>query len=322
MRWSRLLVALGATLLGFAQAQTSKASSEEKAAELEAKSQVTPVIDMTAADYNRYLIGNRDYGVVAMFTALQPNRRCQLCKEAQFEFISAAKSFRSAGHRGVYFVLFDYDSAAKVFNKHDVNSAPLVWYFPAKGKPTKQDKMEDLYRRGARAELFAKFISDRTGMHFQISRPINWTNLITLVGVVSAVVYLAVTFFPMALFLKFANPVLCIISMLLALLFTGGYMWNQIRGAGMYTRDGAGKTVVFAGSGSQTQTETMTVMLLNGVTALGLILAIEAQKRKIPYVPKDLVAVIAFLVAIAALGVHMYVYRIYKNGGYPFKLIF
>lgn len=46
----------------------------------------------------------------------------------------------------------------------NLNTAPVIMHFPAKGNAKKQDQM-DFQRSGFGAEAIAKFVQDRTDLH-------------------------------------------------------------------------------------------------------------------------------------------------------------
>eukprot|EP00124_Ichthyophonus_hoferi_P000922 Ihof_evm7s40 gene=Ihof_evmTU7s40 len=261
MKWS-CIVATCVALLSATVQGAPKDSLASKVAELNARTKISPLIDMTSADFSRFFTGEKNYTMFVTFTALDPSRKCRACKIVYDEFNLAAQSFQYTSEPGVYFVSFDFEKSQRVFQKFNINSAPLIWHFPAKGDPTKRDKLEDFYRKAPRAEMFAKFITDRTGIECTIYRPIDWTSRMITLGITILIIYLLVTFFPTGLFMHFAGPLFCMTSMLMAICFTGGYMYNQIRGANMYGRDEHGKNKIFTSFGNQSITETMAVMMM------------------------------------------------------------
>ncbi|KTG01528.1 hypothetical protein cypCar_00049855, partial [Cyprinus carpio] len=59
----------------------------------------------------------RNYSVIIMFTALQPQRQCGVCKQADEEFQILANSWRysSAFTNRIFFGMVDFDEGSDVF---------------------------------------------------------------------------------------------------------------------------------------------------------------------------------------------------------------
>jgi len=200
----------------------------------------------------------KDYSVIGMTTALSSSRGCQVCAEAYVEFKILANSFRR-NHPDVYkekklfFALIDYDDAGDVFHLLRLNSAPGFFHFSKdfKSNPAKEDKL-DLNRNGFSAEKLSDFINSRTGIKINITRPVDYTNLIISIGAVLAVI--------IALYmLGFKWSWLCstglwaIISIAVVLVMTSGQMWNHIRNPPPMGRSHGGKGMVFIAPSSQQQ---------------------------------------------------------------------
>ncbi|XP_051982299.1 tumor suppressor candidate 3-like [Xyrauchen texanus] len=122
------------------------------------------VIRMNGDKFRRFVKAPpRNYSVIVMFTALQPQRQCSVCRQANEEYQVLANSWRysSAFSNKLFFTVVDYDEGADVFQQLNMNSAPTFMHFPAKGKPKRADTF-DLQRIGFASEQLAKWIADRT----------------------------------------------------------------------------------------------------------------------------------------------------------------
>ncbi|XP_016299965.1 tumor suppressor candidate 3 isoform X3 [Sinocyclocheilus anshuiensis] len=130
----------------------------------------------------------RNYSVIVMFTALQPQRQCSVCRQANEEYQVLANSWRysSAFSNKLFFTVVDYDEGADVFQQLNMNSAPTFMHFPAKGKPKRADTF-DLQRIGFASEQLAKWIADRTDVQIRVFRPPNYSGTIALALLVSLV---------------------------------------------------------------------------------------------------------------------------------------
>ncbi|XP_056328921.1 magnesium transporter protein 1 [Danio aesculapii] len=59
----------------------------------------------------------RNYSVIVMFTALQPQRQCTVCRQADEEYQILANSWRysSAFTNRIFFAMVDFDEGSDVF---------------------------------------------------------------------------------------------------------------------------------------------------------------------------------------------------------------
>ncbi|XP_041500423.1 tumor suppressor candidate 3 isoform X2 [Microtus oregoni] len=130
----------------------------------------------------------RNYSMIVMFTALQPQRQCSVCRQANEEYQILANSWRysSASCNKLFFGMVDYDEGTDVFQQLNMNSAPTFMHFPSKGRPKRADTF-DLQRIGFAAEQLAKWIADRTDVHIRVFRPPNYSGTIALALLVSLV---------------------------------------------------------------------------------------------------------------------------------------
>ncbi|XP_076770154.1 dolichyl-diphosphooligosaccharide--protein glycosyltransferase subunit TUSC3 isoform X3 [Arvicanthis niloticus] len=130
----------------------------------------------------------RNYSMIVMFTALQPQRQCSVCRQANEEYQILANSWRysSAFCNKLFFGMVDYDEGTDVFQQLNMNSAPTFMHFPSKGRPKRADTF-DLQRIGFGAEQLAKWIADRTDVHIRVFRPPNYSGTIALALLVSLV---------------------------------------------------------------------------------------------------------------------------------------
>ncbi|XP_029387862.1 tumor suppressor candidate 3 isoform X3 [Mus pahari] len=130
----------------------------------------------------------RNYSMIVMFSALQPQRQCSVCRQANEEYQILANSWRysSAFCNKLFFGMVDYDEGTDVFQQLNMNSAPTFMHFPSKGRPKRADTF-DLQRIGFAAEQLAKWIADRTDVHIRVFRPPNYSGTIALALLVSLV---------------------------------------------------------------------------------------------------------------------------------------
>uniref|UniRef100_A0A8B9HK05 Tumor suppressor candidate 3 n=1 Tax=Astyanax mexicanus TaxID=7994 RepID=A0A8B9HK05_ASTMX len=158
------------------------------------------VIRMNGDKFRRFVKAPpRNYSVIVMFTALQPQRQCSVCR---------------------------YNT--HTLFKLNMNSAPTFMHFPAKGKPKRADTF-DLQRIGFASEQLAKWIADRTDVQIRVFRPPNYSGTIALallVSLVGGLLYLRRNNLEF-IYNKtgWAMAALCVVFAM-----TSGQMWNHIRG--------------------------------------------------------------------------------------------
>jgi len=249
------------------------------------------VKQMTELNYRRPLIrlkgdqfknlvknAPKNYSVIVMLTALQPQRQCQICQQAHDEFQIIANSWRysQAYNPKLFFAMVDFDDGPDVFQILKLNSAPTFMHFPAKGKPKKADTL-DLQRFGFAAEMVGRWVQERTDVSIQIMRPPNYSATILVI--------LLFAFVGVLLYVRRNNleflynkkawgiGAICII-----LTMTSGQMWNHIRGPPMLHRNPQTGQVAYIHGSSQAQfvVETYLVALINCAVVVGMIILIEA----------------------------------------------
>ena len=145
--------------------QVSTLSLAERVQQLTDLSNKRPIVRMNVAKFNEFVKGTpRNYSVIAMFTALSPQRGCSICGPANEEFTIVANSFRFNSQvfsNKLFFALVDFDEAGSIFQAMKLYTAPVFIHYPAKGRPTTSDKM-DIQRVGVEAEAIARWIAERT----------------------------------------------------------------------------------------------------------------------------------------------------------------
>ncbi|XP_016400495.1 magnesium transporter protein 1 [Sinocyclocheilus rhinocerous] len=189
------------------------------------------VIRMNGEKFRRLIRAPpRNYSVVIMFTALQPQRQCAVCKQADEEYQILANSWRysNAFTNRIFFATVDFDEGSDVFQMLNMNSAPTFINFPAKGKPKRADTYE-LQVRGFAAEQLARWVADRTDVHIRVIRPPNYAGplmLGLLLAFIGSLAYLRRN----NLEFLFNKNVWAFSALCFVLFMTSGQMWNHIRG--------------------------------------------------------------------------------------------
>uniref|UniRef100_A0A8C9TA16 Tumor suppressor candidate 3 n=1 Tax=Scleropages formosus TaxID=113540 RepID=A0A8C9TA16_SCLFO len=241
------------------------------------------VIRMNGDKFRRFVKAPpRNYSVVVMFTALQPQRQCSVCRQANEEYQVLANSWRysSAFSNKLFFTVVDYDEGADVFQQLNMNSAPTFMHFPPKGKPRRADTF-DLQRIGFASEQLAKWIADRTDVQIRVFRPPNYSGTIALallVSLVGGLLYLRRNNLEF-IYNKtgWAMAALCVVFAM-----TSGQMWNHIRGPPYAHKNPQNGQVSYIHGSSQAQfvAESHIILLLNAAITMGMVLLNEAATSK------------------------------------------
>uniref|UniRef100_A0A8C0QFI8 Tumor suppressor candidate 3 n=1 Tax=Canis lupus familiaris TaxID=9615 RepID=A0A8C0QFI8_CANLF len=224
----------------------------------------------------------RNYSMIVMFTALQPQRQCSVCRQANEEYQILANSWRysSAFCNKLFFSMVDYDEGTDVFQQLNMNSAPTFMHFPPKGRPKRADTF-DLQRIGFAAEQLAKWIADRTDVHIRVFRPPNYSGTIALallVSLVGGLLYLRRN----NLEFIYNKTGWAMVSLCIVFAMTSGQMWNHIRGPPYAHKNPHNGQVSYIHGSSQAQfvAESHIILVLNAAITMGMVLLNEAATSK------------------------------------------
>lgn len=281
-----------------------------------------PVINLNGDRFREYVKSSpRNYSMIVMFTALQPQRQCQICRQASDEYEIVANSWRSSGEYSsrLFFTMVDFDEGSDVFQSMKLNSAPLFMHFPATGKRKPQDTM-DLQRVGISAEALAKFVQDRTSISIRIFRPPNYTVPIIILLALGSIGLLAYfTRIDTSFLYNSANwgyVALCIIFAM-----SSGQMWNQIRGPPLFHKNQQTGATAYIHGSSQYQfiAESYIIMALHGGITFGWILLAETVPSSHGSSKKS-AAILGLVLVVGVFSLLLYIFRS-KYPGYPYRFL-
>ncbi|XP_077863916.1 dolichyl-diphosphooligosaccharide--protein glycosyltransferase subunit TUSC3-like [Saccoglossus kowalevskii] len=189
------------------------------------------VIRLNGDKFRQYVKATpRNYSMLVMFTAMQPQRQCTVCRQVNDEFQILANSWRysQAYSNKLFFASVDYDEAHDVFQSLKLNSAPALMHFPPKGKAKKGDTF-DIQRLGFAAEAITKWVGERTDIVIRVFRPPNYSGTIALAllfSLIGGLLYLRRN----NLEFLYNKTMWGILSLCIVFAMTSGQMWNHIRG--------------------------------------------------------------------------------------------
>lgn len=282
------------------------------------------IIRLNGDKFRQYVkTSPRNYSVVVMLTALQPNRQCSVCKQAQDEFTILANSWRYSQQfsNKLFFAMVDFDEGSDIFQQLKINTAPVFMHFPEKGKPKKSDTM-DIHRVGFAAEQIARWVGERTDIQVRVFRPPNYSGTLALALLFSLVGGL--------LYLKRNNLEFLYNKTFwgigaLAIIFamTSGQMWNHIRGPPVMHKNPSTGAVHYIHGSSQGQfvAETYMVMLLNIAVVGGFIMMSEANVLKGDPGKKRILALVGLGCVAVFFSLLLSIFRS-KYSGYPYSFLF
>ncbi|ORZ40692.1 hypothetical protein BCR44DRAFT_49779 [Catenaria anguillulae PL171] len=271
----------------------------------------------------------RNYSLVVLLTALDPQIGCSICAQFDPEFRGAAYSWQAAkGKHPLYFASLDFVSGRDVFQKVKLNSAPNVYFYPATEgphklpAPTEGDFVQyDLIRKGVSAHGLIDFLSDRVNERFTFTQPPDYTKIVTYFGAGVAIFLLRRYIFLVLQLIFFGRKIYALGSLFGILLFTGGYMWNTIRSPPFMVTDRQGNAEYVAnGLQQQHGIETQITALLHGVCAFATVALIVAVPKLKSAWMQRLVTCLLLVSIVGAYSVVMRMFRI-KSPGYPYKML-
>ncbi|CAL1543306.1 unnamed protein product [Lymnaea stagnalis] len=282
------------------------------------------IIRMNGEKFKQYVkAAPKNYSVVVMLTALQPQRGCSVCKQANDEFQILANSWRYSQQYSnrLFFALVDYDEGSDIFQSMKLNTAPVFMHFPPKGKPKKGDTL-DIHRIGFAAEQLAKWVGERTDIQIRIFRPPNYSGTVAL-ALLFAMIGGLLYFKRNNLEFLYNKTSWGIIALAVIFAMTSGQMWNHIRGPPVMHRNPNTGQMHYIHGSSQGQfiMETYIVMLLNTAVVVGFIMLNEAQTMKGDPGKKRILSLVGLGCVTIFFSLLLSVFRS-KYQGYPYSFLF
>eukprot|EP00124_Ichthyophonus_hoferi_P004319 Ihof_evm2s461 gene=Ihof_evmTU2s461 len=240
MRWLSLLTALSIGLVAMTQGRGTK-STQAKIEELNQKTAVNPVIDMSMSDYKRYAQGAKNYTLIFMLTSLTPAFPCPACFNTYKIFELVARSFSLSSHTGVYFAKLEYSpSTLALYEELHIAQIPTIMHL----SPDRQPGPQDIVQAFDRPELGAAWVAEMTNKKFRIQYPINWTKWI-IAATVTILMIKRIKRAPMSFYPKALKVILLFLAMGLSMLMTGGFMYSMIAHSPMHGEDENGHPIIF-----------------------------------------------------------------------------
>uniref|UniRef100_A0A7E4UV88 Magnesium transporter protein 1 n=1 Tax=Panagrellus redivivus TaxID=6233 RepID=A0A7E4UV88_PANRE len=312
-----------AVVLAVAVAQKSSGLTlEDRVNNLQDLIAKRPIIPINLERWKNYVRGGpRNYSMIVMFTALSAGVNCPICKPAYDEFYILANSYRYGNYeqQGLYFGIVEFEDSPQVFQQMNLNTAPVIYHFPAKGREKKQDQME-FQRYGIDADAMAKFVGERTGVAITVLRPPNYAApavILLLVMLVLGLLYMRRN----NLEFLFNRTFWGLACLTIVFCFMSGQMWNHIRGPPFVMTHPQSRETSIIHSSTQYQLilETYVVLGLYAIITVGMIAILDAPERKDTY--RRGWAIAGLSVVAIFFSLLLSVFRL-KYQGYPYHFLF
>ncbi|KIW63055.1 hypothetical protein PV04_09933 [Phialophora macrospora] len=324
MRFLRLL-ALTALSLGAAVS----ARKAPKTSKFDTYSSNTAPFELDETSYNDLTASPRDYSLAVLLTARDAKYACGICRDFDPEWSIVGRSWQKgdrSGHTRVLFSTLDFDQGRSVFMKLQLQTAPVLLYFPptvgpnAKpdGQPVRLDFLGPQTAEAVHGWLLRHLPSGQD--YPSIVRPINFAKIGVTITVLLGVFTFLTVAYPYIMPIVQNRNLWAGLSLIMILLFTSGHMFNHIRRVPYVAGNGRGGISYFAG-GFQNQYG-METQIVAGMYALLAFAAINLALR-VPRIkdPKTQQAAVIIWAAVL-FGMYSFLMSIFriKNGGYPFWL--
>jgi len=279
------------------------------------------VIQLDEAKYDLLTAAKRNWSFAVHFTALDPRRKCNQCREFDPSWNAVGRAWATAPeeHRNNhFFATLDFDNGHGVFQRLGLTSAPVVYIFhategprrPANGKygPLKFD-----FSSGFDPEPLAEQMSAYTPIQIPYKAPIDWT----FWGSIASSVVLFLLAIPFILPALQSRWIWAAVTILTSLIMISGFMYTRIRGVPYVGSDG---NWIAGGFQHQFGQEVPVIAAIYGLlSAAFLMLIVIIPRQRSPMRQKVQVYLWTAIVMIM-YSVLVSIFRI-KNRGYPFKLL-
>ncbi|RCK64929.1 Dolichyl-diphosphooligosaccharide--protein glycosyltransferase subunit 3 [Candida viswanathii] len=304
------------------------------------------LIPLNDQNFESVLNGKRDYHIVALLTSESPNINCVLCREIGPELGIIADSWFKDHPNGlteqemhvededgeeqpplknIYFFKSEFLESKKLFGILKLQNIPKLFYFPpteALGPNNYLNEMvEYQFFQGDHKDLMKNWFSGLTNHHFNLYIPLNKAKLaLNFVGAFVFVILTKVFSKQIKNFIT-SKVIWCAGSLIAVLLFTTGYMFNQIR-AVPYLNERRDGTVEYFAPGQQSQfgVETQILSFIYGLLSILVIVLI----KRVPEVKTDSVNLLLVVILSSFIFVMFSLLLSIFGGkahGFPYRFI-
>ncbi|GAA5833446.1 hypothetical protein JCM5353_008056 [Sporobolomyces roseus] len=286
------------------------------------------LIPLDAKQYDELTSSPRDYSVSVVLTAMGAQYKCQPCHTLQPEYTLLAKQWNSAKKRegeDHFFAYIDFATGPTIFQRLGLQTAPTfqLW-MPTEGPRAKNQlgpDGADFGRSNFQAEAIASYLQKTAELpSLQFKRPVNKVNVAKNVVVVLGATVGAYQGRALLRTVFTRTYIWAGMTIIVILLMTSGYMWNQIRRP-LYVQPGRNGQVNYIAGGYQTQlgAETHIVAAIYGVLGFSTYALAHIIPKLNDPTRQRLGIYVWTGVFVVMVGVMMNVFQM-KQPGYPFRI--
>ncbi|CAK9303601.1 unnamed protein product [Gordionus sp. m RMFG-2023] len=283
-----------------------------------------PILHLDLNQFEYYVKSPKNYSIILMFTILD-SQDCKICSEIYKEYKILAKSWKKCDlySNKIFFMIADFKKAPGIFEDMKLKSVPLLVYWPSKKKKSSMETYP-IEKLGIEAERMSLWVYSKTNIQIRIVRPVNYQNLLMILGAVLLVLSIGYWQRNRLSFLL-SRYVCATLALAFVYIMISGQMWNRIRSPPfMHQNHKTGQmTYIAPGGSSQFVAETYIVIALNAAITLGIIMVQEASipRKRINKNVRKVIAVVGLLLLSIFFSQLLSIFR-HKYGNYPYSFLF
>ncbi|TIB08850.1 hypothetical protein E3P89_03389 [Wallemia ichthyophaga] len=279
------------------------------------------VVKLDDLSYNELIrTPERDFGVAVVLTAMDERIKCTPCHKFAPEFhllAKQAKGRRSTNKNSIVFASLDFMDGQRTFNDLGLNTAPSLFYHPPHEL---NGHLYDFNRNGFLAERLVAFLNTHSPTKFAFKRPVDHTStVIALVLLTILAVFAKKNWNTLTKPFIFSKWSWCMLTLIIILTMTSGYMWNQIRKPPQMVMTKNGAQYFANGVTNQYRAETVIIGTIYALLASTIVI-LTISVPKIQNTGRQRAAAYLWtLILIVTFSVLVYIFKM-KQPIYPFRL--
>lgn len=295
------------------------------------------VLQLTDDIFEPLLQGRREHSIVVLLSSSSPQINCVLCREFEPEYHIVGNSWikdhpdgfedsdEEEKKQNIYFFHAELSNSKRFFSELQVSSIPKVLFFPPSDvnlpNAWKKELSEYQFYAGDHKRLLISWLQQATGHSFNIYIPVNYSKIavnavITFIGAL-----IVKRFFTQVCTVLTSRLLWSGLSIVAVLLFTSGYMFNQIRGVPYVLEQENGNVQYFApGQQNQFAVETQIISFIYGILSVLFIVLI----KKVPEIKYSLVRLFTVVLTSTLIFIIFSILLIIFGGkgiGYPYRFL-
>ncbi|CEP20768.1 unnamed protein product [Cyberlindnera jadinii] len=284
-------------------------------------------IKLTKSNFNEVLAGPRNATIITLLTATNPEIGCSTCQNIAPAFQQLVDSW-SLDHPdgdGLFFARADLaEGHPDIFQALRLNNVPKLYVYGPTNDSTPLTEGFEVWNVPQSIDFVdhvVATIAEKLGKRVDLHQPVQWGSIAITVGSVMLFLWLLQNYSRYFILLITSKTLWGGFAVFLILIFTTGYMFNNIRGMPFIMQDDKGLPKYFVqGQQQQLGIETQVISAIYGMLALSVVfLVIKA--------PGLADARVRFGIVLYLLGLNIVLFSVFlsifqfKSSGYPFHLL-